>query len=118
MKYQTIQFQGKTIHFRIQGEGETIVLLHGFLESLAIWDTFSKELARDFRVISIDLPGHGQSDTIDAIHSMELMSEVLHEVLVLNSIDRCVIIGHSMGGYVTLAFTARYPEMTAAIALF
>lgn len=118
MKHQTIQFQGKTINFKIQGEGETVVLLHGFLESLSIWNTFSQELARDFQVFSIDLPGHGQSDTISSIHSMELMAEVVHEVLILNRVDRCAIIGHSMGGYVTLEFAARYPEMTAAISLF
>jgi len=118
MKYQTIQFQGKTIHFRTQGEGETVVLLHGFLESLNVWDTFGQELARDFQVITIDLPGHGQSDTLADSHPMELMAEVVHDVLRLNGVARCMMLGHSMGGYVTMAFASMYPEMPAGICLF
>lgn len=118
MKYQTIQFQGKTIHFRSRGDGETVVLLHGFLESLNIWETFGQELARDFHVITIDLPGHGQSDTLAESHPMELMAEVVHDVLLLNHVDRCMMLGHSMGGYVTMAFASMYPEMLSGICLF
>lgn len=118
MKYQTILFQGKNIHFRSRGEGETVVLLHGFLESLNIWETFGQELERDFRVITIDLPGHGLSDNISEIHTMNLMAEVVHDILLLNRVERCVMLGHSMGGYVTMAFAASYPQLVAGICLF
>jgi len=118
MKYQTIQFQGKSIHFRVQGDGETVVLLHGFLESLIVWETFGQELARDFQVITIDLPGHGQSDILAESHPMELMAEVVHDILLLNSVNRCMILGHSMGGYVTMAFASMYPEILTGICLF
>lgn len=118
MKHQTIRFQGKTIHFRSRGEGETIVLIHGFLESLTIWESFGQELERDFHVITIDLPGHGQSETLADVHPMELMADLVHDILVTNNVDRCMMLGHSMGGYVTLAFAARYPRMLAGICLF
>ena len=94
------------------------MLLHGFLESLTIWESFGQELERDFHVITIDLPGHGLSEMLADVHPMELMADMVHDVLTLNRVSRCMMLGHSMGGYATLAFAARYPEMLAGICLF
>lgn len=118
MKYQSILFQEKKVHFRTSGDGPAVVLLHGFLESLEIWEDFSSELQRDFKVISIDLPGHGFSENLCEIHGMDLMADVVYEVLMLNKINRCVMVGHSMGGYVTMAFASKYAPMLAGICLF
>jgi len=113
-----ITFRGKSINFTIKGKGKTIVLLHGFLESSKIWDTFSKKLSKKFKVICIDLPGHGRTENIAESHSMELMADVVKSVLDDQKVKACVMVGHSMGGYVTLAFAEKYQEILSGICLF
>ncbi len=113
-----INFQDIQIHYKSAGYGKTIVLLHGFLESLDIWKEFSTHPSSDYRVISIDLPGHGKSSDKAEIHSMELMAESVKAVLGFLKIKTCVLIGHSMGGYVTLAFAEKYPELLKGFGLF
>ena len=82
--------------------GPCIVLLHGFLESLCIWDEFVNELSKDFKVLTIDLPGHGKTENFSEVHTMEFMAETVKAVLEHLKIEKCVLIGHSMGGYVRL----------------
>ncbi|MCX6305350.1 MAG: alpha/beta hydrolase [Bacteroidetes bacterium] len=113
-----IKIQKKNINVTDEGTGKIIVLLHGFTESLKIWTSFSLQLSKKYRVITIDLPGHGKSDSIDKIHSMELMADVVHEVLKKLKVGKCLMVGHSMGGYVTLAFAAKYPGMLKGFSLF
>jgi pimeloyl-ACP methyl ester carboxylesterase len=86
-----------------EGEGIPLVLLHGYLESLHIWDNFAALMQNHFRVIRIDLPGHGESGTVAGVHTMEIMAESVIAVLDALSIDTFYLAGHSMGGYVTLA---------------
>lgn len=112
------QFKGKKINYTIQGEGEPLVLIHGYLESLKIWDEFAEDLANDFKVIRMDLPGHGASEVIQETHDMELQAGAVKTVLDKNQIDSATVIGHSMGGYVTLAFTDLYPETASHFSLF
>jgi len=111
-------FHDEIINYEIEGTGDTIILLHGFLESLEIWDYFSKNLSNEYRVIRIDLPGHGKSDIIDSVHTMELMADSVKSVLDEEDIKKCVMVGHSMGGYTTLAFADQYPDYLKGIALF
>ena len=101
------------IHYKVEGKlhQHTIVLLHGFTESLDIWDDFSAELSVDFKVICIDLPGHGNSGCIGDAHTMELMADVVKTIIDKEKVNECVIIGHSMGGYVALAFAEKYPDV-------
>ncbi len=113
-----ILFKNASINYSDAGSGDTLVLLHGFTESLAIWDDFSKHLSEHFRVVSIDLPGHGSSDCIGDVHDMELMADILKSVLDKLTIGRCVLIGHSMGGYVALAFSRRYSGSVCGLGLF
>lgn len=113
-----IKFENKSLHYKTEGKGNALVLLHGFTESLDIWNDFSKELGKTFQVVSIDLPGHGKSECIAESHSMELMAECIHTVLEQLKIKECVMIGHSMGGYVTLAFAEKYPAMIRGLGLF
>lgn len=114
----TITFREKAIHYKVDGEGEALVLLHGFIESMAIWDDFTKVLAKNFKVIRIDLPGHGKTPLIEKTHSMELMAESVKAVLDALEVKSCLMIGHSMGGYVTLEFARQYPEMLNGMCLF
>ena len=105
-------------YFAESGKGKTIVLLHGFSESSKIWDGFRDQLSDFFRVIVIDLAGHGKSESLDPVHSMELQAEVVFEVLKHCKVKKCLMVGHSMGGYVTLTFATKYPEMLKGICLF
>ncbi|MFW5700013.1 MAG: alpha/beta fold hydrolase [Bacteroidota bacterium] len=98
------------LRYSDQGKGRPLVLLHGYLESLNIWDNFVPELTNDFRVIAIDLPGHGKSTFNDDTASMEDMADAVNIVLETEEIDSAVIIGHSLGGYATLAFVDKYPD--------
>ena len=112
-----IKFQGAEIHYSIAGEGETTVLLHGFLESSEIWEDFLPEFSKYGRIISIDLPGHGKSGVISEVHSMELMAEAVYTVLQATGVKKGNFIGHSMGGYVALAFLEQYPEIVQDLLL-
>ncbi len=114
----TIKFKKKNINYTDNGKGKVIVLLHGFTESLAIWKHFTTELSVKYRVVTIDLPGHGKSESVEAVHSMELMAEVVYALLKKLRISRCLMVGHSMGGYITLSFAAAYPEMLKGFGLF
>jgi pimeloyl-ACP methyl ester carboxylesterase len=111
-------FENHTINFHCDGKGPVVVLLHGFSESMKIWDAFAKELSTNYMVITIDLPGHGDSDCIGTIHTMERIAEVINSVLDKLKIYQCVMIGHSMGGYAELAFAERYPDKLLGICLF
>jgi pimeloyl-ACP methyl ester carboxylesterase len=97
------------IYYEIHGKGPTIVLLHGFLESLTMWERFIPILSTNKTVVAIDLPGFGKSGVVDKIHSMELMASIVDQIITLHSFETISIIGHSMGGYVGLAYCEIYP---------
>jgi len=116
--YKEMKYQGHTVCFHDEGKGAVLIFLHGFLESHEIWKDFSSALSGEFRIIAIDLPGHGRSDVISDTHTMELMADCVHEVLKSLSVEKCLIVGHSMGGYVALSFAGNFPEMTMGLCLF
>jgi pimeloyl-ACP methyl ester carboxylesterase len=111
-------FKGGRIHFTDSGRGEAIVLLHGYLESSEIWDGFASELSLQFRIISVDLPGHGLSDVYGEVHTMEFMADVLEELIDYLGLNKVFMTGHSLGGYVTLAFLGLYSERLNGYCLF
>ena len=113
-----ILYKGKKILYRDTGKGPAIVLLHGFLENMGMWDYFAGELTLSYRVVTIDLPGFGGSECLGNVHSMEKMAEVVNEVLKHLKLKTCLMVGHSMGGYVTLAFAAAYPDKLMGFGLF
>lgn len=96
----------------------TLVLLHGYLESLEIWEDFAKRLAPHYRIVAIDIPGHGISEVRGEIHTMDFLADVLKAVLDKLGVARCFVAGHSMGGYVAEAFAGRYPQMLEGLILF
>ncbi len=112
-----IQFNNKSVNFKDEGKGKVVVLLHGYLETLDVWTDFSKTLSEKFRVISIDLLGHGQSGTFD-VNTMDLMADAVNAVLEYQNIDKCVMFGHSLGGYVVLAFADNYAHKLLGFSLF
>lgn len=106
------------IRFFDTGKGITVVLLHGYLESAEIWNGFREQLSKNFRVIAIDLPGHGESDVFGETHTMEFMAEAVIALIDSLNAGKAFIIGHSMGGYVTLAMADMYAEKLSGYCLF
>lgn len=106
------------LHIADSGFGEKcVVLLHGYLESMYVWDDFAPLLTPSVRVITVDIPGHGISEVKGEVHTMEMVADVLHQMLKSLEIERVTMVGHSMGGYVALAFCARYPEQLDGLVL-
>ncbi|MRT91595.1 alpha/beta fold hydrolase [Ancylomarina sp. 16SWW S1-10-2] len=100
-----------------QGEGEVLVLLHGYLEAIETFDAFAKDLATKVRVICVDLPGHGQS-TLKLKHvNVEDMAEAVCALVVELNLGKVHLMGHSMGGYVALAFADKYADKLASFSL-
>lgn len=90
-------------------KGDTvIVLVHGFFESLDVFDTLVKQLKQKYRVIALDVPGHGISEVMGECHSMEFIADTIYDILKQLSIDKCYIAGHSMGGYIAASFAYKY----------
>ncbi|MCK9613546.1 MAG: alpha/beta hydrolase [Bacteroidales bacterium] len=106
------------IHYTVKGQGNTVVLLHGFTESLNIWDDFSERLSISNKIVCIDLPGHGKSECIAPVHTMELMADCVKKVLDTLQVNKCFMIGHSMGGYVSLAYAGSWGHMLKGLGLF
>ena len=112
-----------TVHIEDYGTpnncGKTIILLHGYLETMYIWSQFADLLKDSYRVITMDMPGHGISSTAPqgAPNTMEYCAEVVKGVLDKCNVSKAVIAGHSMGGYVALAFAKNYPEYVDSVIL-
>ena len=111
-------FRGGKIHYSDTGKGTAVILLHGYLESMEVWDGFETSLSGEFRVISVDLPGHGLSDIYGEVHSMEFMAEAIKGLLDFCEVKSGFLVGHSLGGYVSLAFLELFPEYMSGFCLF
>lgn len=95
------------------------MLVHGFAEDSDIWKKQVAFLKKDFLLIIPDLPGSGQSSLLDKKDAvMEDYADCIREILLEEKIDRCIMIGHSMGGYITLAFAEKFPESLITFGLF
>ncbi|MDR1405692.1 MAG: alpha/beta hydrolase, partial [Prevotellaceae bacterium] len=106
------------VHVSDTGGGKpAVVLLHGYLETLSVWDDFVKYLEKDYRILRLDLPGHGLSGTAE-VNSTDFTAQVVGEVLQKQGVRECVVGGHSMGGYSALAFAAGYPDAVRGLCLF
>lgn len=108
---------GKEIHYRITGKGPHVMLVHGFGETGDVWKNQVAFLENKYRLIVPDLPGSGASEMI-ADRSMEGMAEVVKKIMEIEDWKEMVLIGHSMGGYITLAFAEKYPESLRGFGLF
>ncbi|WP_269224198.1 alpha/beta hydrolase [Flavobacterium sp. IMCC34518] len=114
---ETLLYKNTQISYSDSGKGTTVVLLHGFLENKTMWDAFVPELSKRNRIITIDLLGHGKTQSLGYIQTMEENADVVHEVLSKLRIRKAILVGHSMGGYVALAFAELYPEKMKGLVL-
>lgn len=113
-----IHYNGGKGYYYDKGEGEPVILLHGYLETSDIWAGFADKMAKKFRVISVDLPGHGLSKVYSESHSMEFMAGALKSLMENLHLPKAFITGHSLGGYVALAFLELYPGLLSGYCLF
>ncbi len=103
MILKAFDYQGHSIAYNLEGFGQCVVLIHGFLENNTMWSGLVAKLKRHYAVLTVDLPGHGNSDAIGEIQSMEEMADVVSQLIANNNLKYPIVIGHSMGGYVGLA---------------
>jgi pimeloyl-ACP methyl ester carboxylesterase len=114
---KTIQYKNIKISYTDQGKGTAVVLLHGFLENKTMWDNFVFILSKNHRVITIDLLGHGETECLGYVHAMEDQADIIFAILTSLRIRKVVLVGHSMGGYVGLAFAEIYPDYVKGLFL-
>jgi pimeloyl-ACP methyl ester carboxylesterase len=114
-----IVIAGKKIFYRVYGSGKKMMLLHGFPETGDVWKKQVEYLKDKFLLIVPDLPGSGKSELIQDM-SMEGMAEIIKAILDNENpaAGKTAIIGHSMGGYITLAFAEKYPAYVSGFGLF
>jgi pimeloyl-ACP methyl ester carboxylesterase len=100
------------------GKGKVLVFLHGFCENKEIWTAFTLPLQSEYRVVLLDLPGHGQHSVSGQDYSIDDNADFVREALDFLQIDTCVLIGHSVGGYTAMAFAEKYPAYLLGVVLF
>lgn len=109
------------MHYAMYGAGKPVILLHGFGEDSAVWLSQIEALQNNFQLIVPDLPGSGESELIaeaDIETYAELIKAIIDKENAISGAERVVLIGHSIGGYITLAFAEKYPQYLTAFGLF
>lgn len=112
-----LEHKGVPVFYSDVGNGDAVVLLHGFLENAAMWDKFIPKFSKSNRIITIDLLGHGKTGCLGYVHTMEMMAQAVLAVLDHLKVKNAIFIGHSMGGYVALAFMDLNPVRITRICL-
>lgn len=115
--FNSFLYKNTQIHFTSTGKGGAVVLIHGFLENSAMWNEIAQELSKNNRIICIDLLGHGKTANLGYIHSMEDQAQMVKAVLNHLKLKKYVLVGHSMGGYVMLAFAKLFPSNVKGLCL-
>ena len=116
MKSHTIEYEGKKISYKVRGTGAPIFLLHGYCVDSSIWDEFVPELSK-FKIIRPDFSGFGGSELIEN-YSIENLARTIKAIVDDLKIEKCIFIGHSMGGYVALALAELFPKVVQGLCLF
>lgn len=109
------EYKGRAVNYGDEGAGLVLVLLHGFAEDSTIWAAQVEFLKEKFRVITPDMPGSGQSAYNPELETIEDYAAVTEALLKQANVGQCIMLGHSMGGYIMLAFTALYPQYLKGI---
>jgi 3-oxoadipate enol-lactonase len=117
VRMMRIPVDDATIDVLSEGSGDAIVLIHGFPLTRDVWNAQAAQLAAHARVISPDLRGMGASSVPDGPYLMETLAADVASALDAFGIDRAAIVGHSLGGYVAMAFCRMYTERVARLAL-
>jgi pimeloyl-ACP methyl ester carboxylesterase len=118
LKTKNILYQNKIIFYRIIGEGQPLLLLHGFAEDGEIWQHQINFLKDKCQLIVPDIPGSGSSAFNEQLSTIEDHADAIKVILDNEKITNCIFIGHSLGGYIALAFAEKYPQLLKAFGLF
>lgn len=117
MEPNTAKLSNSDLSFFDEGKGSPLLLLHGFCGSKRYWEKIIPELSKNHRVIAPDLPGHGESSMRNKRYSIEEIAGEVKELLAYLEIEKITLFGHSLGGYITLAFAEKYADQLNAFSL-
>jgi pimeloyl-ACP methyl ester carboxylesterase len=117
MEMKNIKMKQLTMAYQDIGNGKPIVLLHGFCGSSLYWENVIPELSKHYRVIAPDLPGHGESTNLEGNYQIEDIADAIKDLLDGLNIQKVTLFGHSLGGYITLAFAEMYSERLSGFSL-
>ena len=112
------KFQNTNIQYKSEGSGKVVVLLHGFLENHSMWDEIALELSKSHKVIRLDFPGFGNSETFEDWYSIGNLAHLTHGLIKELKVDKYSLIGHSMGGYVATEICKLFPNEIEQLILF
>jgi pimeloyl-ACP methyl ester carboxylesterase len=118
MQHKIINYKGSDIFYKMIGKGKPIIFLHGFAEDGHLWQYQVDFLKDHYQLIIPDIPGSGQSASASWINDINALAESIKAIADAEQITNCTIIGHSMGGYITLALTEKYPQLLNGFGLF
>ncbi|MEQ9263329.1 MAG: alpha/beta hydrolase [Owenweeksia sp.] len=110
-------YRSASFSYTDPGPGIAVIFLHGFLENQSMWKDLITGLPKKYRAITLDFPGHGDSENLGYIHTMEDMAEVIKALVNILKLKKVFLAGHSMGGYAALAFAEKYPDHIRGIIL-
>ncbi|PLR91673.1 alpha/beta fold hydrolase [Bacillus sp. T33-2] len=117
METKNLELQNSNIAYIDEGTGQPVILLHGFCGSCAYWEKVIPALAENFRVIAVDLPGHGKSAPLQENHAIDDYAAVIEAFMDELKLDQVAMFGHSLGGYITLAFANKFGSRLTAFSL-
>ena len=107
------------LYYEETGEGETMVFLHGYTGSSQDWANQIPSVSKKYRALAMDSRGHGRSEapTEEEDYSVKIFSEDVYALLLKLGIEKCCLVGHSMGGFMALQFVLDHPEIIKALVL-
>lgn len=114
---KTVDYKQASQNYHVYGEGIAVLLIHGFPETNAIWKNQTTDLSKFCKLIVPDLAGSGESGMPGLSEkklSIDELAESIHAILQNENIEECIMLGHSMGGYITLAYADKHPEKLIA----
>ena len=119
MTEKHITVNNSIIFYHVIGNGTPVFLIHGFAEDSTVWEAQVLFLKNNFRLIIPDLPGTRKSQLLQKENAgIDDYADCIHQILQNENINQCIMIGHSMGGYITLAFAEKYSSLLKAFGLF
>ncbi len=108
--------EGKRIFYQVEGQGSPLVLIHGSLGNRRLWNQ-QLPLAEEFQLILIDLPGHGESEPLERLTTIENFTFIIAQILQEQTLDKPTIMGHSLGGAISLQLALDYPNLLGGLIL-
>lgn len=118
MTDKILETDTQKIFYRTVGQGRPVVFIHGFGEDGTIWNPLIDFFKENHQCIIPDIPGSGKSHMSAGSWTMDTFAESIHDIVVREELKTCVLVGHSMGGYISLAFAEKYPTLLDGFVLF